>query len=174
MDIDDTYRFLPGIVEGFAIGLDDLALDLVGPSTVVADAACSQIDVDIGHSQSLAVVERFNGSESACMFFHQIGQVGKIASSCAGVDLAPFALKSLAGCRDGDVDIFLRRFMDSDDGFFVCRVDGLKGLAVGAFDPFVIDEAEPRLLAKCYAWVGHSRFSKVGQSIMTMVTTGRC
>ena len=92
------------------------------------------------------------------MFLHQIGQVGKIASSCAGVDLAPFAFKSLAGCRDGNVDIFLRRFVDRDDGFFVCGVNGLKGLAVGAFDPFVIDEPEPRLLAKCHAWVGHTFF----------------
>lgn len=96
------------------------------------------------------------------MLLHQIGQVGKVAASSAGVGFPPFALKSLAGGGDSNVDILLGGFMDGDYGFLVGRVDGLKGLAVDAFYPFVVDEPGPRLSASCRGLVGCTTLTKWG------------
>ncbi len=131
-------------------------MDLVGPSTIVADASSCQADINPGHTQRFAIVKRLDSRKSFCMFFHQVGQVGEIAAAGARVDLSPFALESLAGSRDGDVDIFLCSLVDSNDGFLVRRVDGLEGLAVDTFDPFVVDESGPRLLAGRCRMVGQN------------------
>lgn len=92
------------------------------------------------------------------MFLYQVGQIGKTAASGLGLERPPFALEGLAGGGDGDIDIFLGSFMNGDDGFLVGRIDGFKGLAVDAFDPFVVDESEPRLSA-IWGWEvgGHGR-----------------
>ena len=95
------------------------------------------------------------------MFLYQVGQFGKTAASGLGVEGPPFAFEGLAGGGDGDIDIFLGSFMNGDDGFLVGRVDGFKGLAVNAFDPFVVDESEPRLSA-IWGW-------EVGSWTMTEV-----
>lgn len=79
------------------------------------------------------------------MLLHQIGQVGKVAAAGGGVDLSPFALKGLAGGRDGGVDILFGGFVDGNDGFLGSRIDGFESLAVDAFDPLVVDESMPRL-----------------------------
>ena len=55
--------------------------------------------------------------------------------------MPPRILEGLAGDGNGVVDIFFRGFMDFADGFLGCGVDGLKGLAILAFDELVIDEA---------------------------------
>lgn len=81
------------------------------------------------------------------MFLYQVGQIGKTAASGLGLERPPFALEGLAGSGDGDIDIFLGSFMNGDDWFLVGRIDGFKGLAVDAFNPFVVDESEPRLSA---------------------------
>ena len=52
-----THGLLPGIIEGLMVGLDNLTFDLIGPSTVVADAAGCHAYVDIGHAERLAIVQ---------------------------------------------------------------------------------------------------------------------
>lgn len=88
------------------------------------------------------------------MFLYQVGQIGQIAASALRVELPPVALEGLAGGGNGDIDIFFGGFLNRDDRLLVGRVDGLKGLAVDAFDPFVVDESVPRLLASL-GLVGH-------------------
>lgn len=114
------------------------------------------MDVDGGHAQGLAVVQRLDGGQRLCVFLYQVGQIGKTAASGLRVDLPPVALEGLAGGGNGDIDIFFGGFLNSDDRLLVGRVDGLKGLAVDAFDPFVVDKSVPRLLAS--SWVGGALF----------------
>jgi hypothetical protein len=56
------------------------------------------------------------------------------------------ALECLAGGCNGNVDIFLSRFVDGADDFFGGRVDDLEGLAVDTFDELVVDEASGLLV----------------------------
>ena len=58
-----------------------------------------------------------------------------------GSDLRPGVLKGFAGGGNGKVDIFLRGFVDGDDGFLGGGVDGLECFAILTFDEFVVDEA---------------------------------
>lgn len=139
-------------------------MDLVGPSTVVADTSSCHVDIDLGHTQRFAIVKRFDSRERVCMPFHQVGQVGKVAAAGARIDLSPFALESLAGGGDGDVDIFLGSLMNSNDRLLICRVDGLKRLAVDTLDPFVVDKSEPRLLAGRCRMVGLGLLEMWGSS----------
>lgn len=146
------YRFLPRVVERLRIRLDDFARNLVGPSTVIADASSRIIDISLGHSQAFAIVKRLDSCQDICMLLYQIRQVGKVAASGAGIHFSPFAFKGLAGSRDGDVDILLGGFMDGDDGFLIGGIDGFERLAVDAFDPFVVDESRFEAVSAINWW----------------------
>lgn len=50
------YRFLPGVVERLCIRFHDLAMNLVGPPTKVANAGGRHADIDLGHTQGFAIV----------------------------------------------------------------------------------------------------------------------
>jgi len=52
----------------------------------------------------------------------------------------PFALERFPGGGDGDVDILLGSFVNSDDGLLGCGVDGLEGFAVYTLDELIVDE----------------------------------
>lgn len=59
----DTDRFLLGEVQASVFGINDLPMDLVGPSTVVPQTRGGARDVALGHTNTLAIVKSFNGSE---------------------------------------------------------------------------------------------------------------
>jgi hypothetical protein len=52
-----TYWLLLGVVEGVVRGLDDLALDLVGPTAVVSQATSARTHITLGHVDGLAIVQ---------------------------------------------------------------------------------------------------------------------
>ena len=51
-----AHRLLFGIVESLRVGLNDLALDLVCPSTVVSQAPSAHANIHLGYAESLAIV----------------------------------------------------------------------------------------------------------------------
>lgn len=105
-----TYWLLLDVVEGVAAGVDNLALDLVGPSAVVPQAARAVSDVTCGHSQGLSVVERLDGGEGLGVLVEEVGKFGEHLSTVTRCHVSPATLKRLAGCCDGDVDICSKEY----------------------------------------------------------------
>jgi len=135
-----THWLLPDVVESVWCGVDDLALDLVCPTTVVSQAASGEADVTLGHGQGLSVVERLNGAESVNVGLEEVGQLGKHLATVTWGDLPPGTLESLACSGDSDIDILLGTLVNGADDLLGGRVDGLEGLAVYTLDPFIVDE----------------------------------
>lgn len=135
-----TYRFLSCVCEGIAICVDNLAFNLVGPTTIVSQAARDHAHINLGHTNGLAIVERLNSSQKVHILLNEIGEVDQHLAAVLGGLLPPRALECLSCRRYGDVDILLCGLVDGADHFFCRRVDGLKGLSVDALDPLVVDE----------------------------------
>ncbi len=93
------------VVEGLWVGVDGLSVDLVCPSTIISEAAGGQLDVDLGHRKSLAVIERLDGSEGVGVFVEEVTELGQHLTSGRGERLAPDAIEGFPGGLDGDVDI---------------------------------------------------------------------
>lgn len=55
-----TYRLPSGVVEMVGVGVDGLALNLVGPATVVTQTTGGGVDISLGHEDRLAIVERLD------------------------------------------------------------------------------------------------------------------
>ena len=51
-----TNRFLPGVVESLRVHLNDLAVDLVCPAAIIPEAAGTQTDIDLGHTERFAII----------------------------------------------------------------------------------------------------------------------
>lgn len=60
-----------------------------------------------------------------------------------GRGLLPGCVESLAGSRDGGIDILLSSLADRSDDLFGGGVDDLELLLVNTLDPFVVDEPGP-------------------------------
>lgn len=56
MEVRATYGLLLGVVEGIVGCVDDLALDLVGPTAVIPEAASAGADIALCHVNGLAIV----------------------------------------------------------------------------------------------------------------------
>lgn len=137
-----TNRLLLDVVEGLSSGVDNLALDLVGPAGVVSQAADDVRDVGGGHCDGLAVVERLDGGKGVYFPLAQVGElVEELATALRGGVLPLAMLEGLAGGSNGNVDILLGGLVDRADNLLCGWVDDLEGLAVGALDEFVVDEA---------------------------------
>lgn len=57
-----TYRLPSGVIEVVRVGVDGLALNLVGPATVVTQTTGGGVDISLGHEDRLAIVERLDRS----------------------------------------------------------------------------------------------------------------
>ena len=110
-----TYRLLASVCESVGISVDSLALDLVGPSTIVTETASSQTNVDLCHRQRLSVVETFDRSKGVQVLLNQFRQLVQVLSSLLRCDLPPRAFEGLTSSRDGDVDILLGGLMNRGD-----------------------------------------------------------
>ena len=143
----DANGLLADVVEGVRGGVDGLALNLVGPTAVVAQAAGAHADVDLGHVDGLAVVERLDGGEEVEVLLEQLREAVQQLAAVLRRLLPPGALEGLAGGGDGDVDILLGGLLDGADDLFVGGVDDLEGLAVDGLDELVVDEAGDGLSA---------------------------
>lgn len=124
-------------VRGYVNGL---ALDLVGPTTVVPKAAGDGTDVTLGHRNGLSVVERLDGGKQVKVLLDKFGEVGQEPASLSRSSLLPLALKGLAGSLDCNINILLGGFTDGADNLLGTGVDSLEGLLVDALHPLVVDE----------------------------------
>jgi hypothetical protein len=135
-----TYGFLSCVCKGIWVGVDNLALDLVGPASIVSQATSNHRNINLCHSDGLAVVERLDGSQEVGILLNQIGELNQQLATVLWGLLSPCALECLAGSSYRNVDIFLCGLVDRADNLFGGRVDGLEGLAVNTLDPLVVDE----------------------------------
>lgn len=136
----DTDGLVAGVGESLGVGVDGLTGDLVGPATVVAQAAGGIGNVALGHGDGLAVVESLDGGEDLDITLEQIGQLGEHTATVGGGHVVPGTLEGGASGLDGDVDILLGGLVDGGDDLFVGGVDGLEGLALDRLDELVVDE----------------------------------
>lgn len=136
----DTHRLLLRVREGIRVGVNDLALDLVGPAAIVSQTAHDAGDIALGHGDGLAVVERLDGGEQVDVLLQEVGEVDQVLAPVLGCLLSPHALEGLARRGDGYVDILLGGLGHGADDLLRGRVDGLEGLAVDRRDPLVVDE----------------------------------
>jgi hypothetical protein len=95
-----------------------LALDLVGPASVVSNAANHSPDVATGHRDGLAIVQRLNGSQQVKVLFRDIGQLDHQLAAVLRGRGAPDAIKCLSRGGHGEIDIFLRGLANAADDLF--------------------------------------------------------
>ncbi|KAI6769769.1 hypothetical protein HG530_004398 [Fusarium avenaceum] len=80
-----TYGLGSGVVEHLGGNVNSLALDLVGPTTVVSEAANNGANIATGVGDRLSVVERLNSSEEVKVLLSNIGKLQeKVASALRG------------------------------------------------------------------------------------------
>lgn len=120
--------------------VNGLALDLVGPTSVVPQAADDGTDVTLGHGDGLSVVERLDGGEELSVLLCEVGELQQVDGALAGGGLSPDTLEGLAGGGDGDIDILLGSLVDGADNLLGGGVDDLEGLLVDTLNPLVVDE----------------------------------
>lgn len=136
----NTERLLPGVVEGIGGDIDGLALNLVGPTAVVADGANDSANIAAGHGDGLAIVERLNGGEEVEVLLDQVGKLEEVDATLLGSGLAPDTVESLAGGGDSKIDILLGGLVDGADDLLGSGVDDLEGLLLDTLDELVVDE----------------------------------
>jgi len=115
-------------------------VNLVGPATVVAQAAGGVSDIDLSHGDGLAVIKGLDGGQCLDITLKQVGQLGEHAAAVRGGHIVPDALEGSASGLDGDVDILFGSLVHGDNGLLGGRVDGLEGLALDTLDELVVDE----------------------------------
>lgn len=141
-----THWLFLDVVEGIRCSIDNLALNLVCPTTVISQAASAHADVDLGHGDGLAVVQGLNSREQIEVLLEQVGKLDQQLTTVLWSLLPPWAFEGLAGCCDCDVDILLGGLVYGGNDLFIRWVDDLEGLSVYTFDEFIVDEAvwDPR------------------------------
>ena len=148
-----TYGLLADVVECVGCCVDNLALNLVGPTSVVPQTSSSSRYIDVlGHAEGLAVVESLDSGEKVGILEEQVGELAKKLSAVLGCLLPPGPVEGLAGRLDGDVDILLAGLLDVCDNLFCGRVDDLEGLAINRLDELVVDEAVPCISRRKRQW----------------------
>lgn len=121
--------------------VDRLALDLVGPSTIVAESLHHGTEITLGHADGLAIVERLDGREKVDVLLDEIGELPQQLAAVVGGSCAPLALESCAGGLHGNIDILLSGLTDGGDDLLSGGVDGLELLLLDTLDELVVDEA---------------------------------
>lgn len=123
------------------VGVDNLALNLVGPAGVVVEGTNAHADIDLGHGDSLAVVESLNGCEEVEVLLEKVCELVEELSTVLWGLTSPWAVECFAGSGDGDVYILLGGLGYGADHLFGGWVDGLESASVNASNPLVVDEA---------------------------------
>lgn len=142
MKTDNTHGLLADVVEGVRGSINDLTLDLVGPSTIIPQAASAGGDIDVlGHAESLAVVKSLDGSKEVRILLEELSELCEELSTVLGSLLPPWTVESLAGGRNGNVNILLGSLLDSADNLLSRRVNDIEGLAIDRLHPLIVDEA---------------------------------
>lgn len=71
----NTNGLVAGVGKSLRVGVNGLAVDLVGPSGVVADTANSHTQVHLGHGEGLAVVQGLDGRDRLNVPLNQVGKL---------------------------------------------------------------------------------------------------
>lgn len=130
--------------------VDDFALDLVGPSSVVSQTASTAGNIDVlGHAVGFSIVESLDGGEELSVLQEEVGELDEELSTVLGCLLPPWAVEGLAGSSDGNVDILLGGLLDGADDLLGGRVDDVEGLAVDSLHELVVDEADAAVSNRC-------------------------
>lgn len=136
-----THGLSAGVGKHLGVNVDGFALDLVGPTGVVADASNNGTNISLGHGDGLSVVERLDSSESVKVLLDKIGKLVEESGTGGRGSCAPLALKGLAGSSYGNIDILLGGFADGGDDLLGGGVDNFELLLVNTLNPLVVDEA---------------------------------
>lgn len=143
MEMCITYGLLADVVEAVGCCVDDLTLNLVGPSSVVPQATSGGRDIDVpGHAESLTVVESLNRGEKIGILLKEVGELDKQLSSVLWCLLPPWAVEGLACGSDSNVNILLGGLGNIADDLLGRWVDDLEGLAVNGLYELIVDEAD--------------------------------
>ena len=158
-----TYGLLADVVECVGCCVDNLALNLVGPTSVVPQTSSSSSYIDVlGHGEGLAVVEGLDSGEKIGILEEQVGKLDKKLSAVLGCLLPPGPVEGLAGRLDGDVNILLAGLLDLCDNLFCGRVDNVESLAINRLDELVVDEAVACVSRRNKQWCSRLRASEAG------------
>lgn len=122
--------------------INGLSLDLVGPATIVSQAANNGADITTGVGDGLSVVERLNSGKEIEVLLSKVGKLEKVVASSLRCGVPPFTVESLAGSSNSQVDILLSTFTDGGDDLLGGGVDDLELLLVDTLGPLAVDEAE--------------------------------
>lgn len=116
-----------------------LALDLIGPTTIVPYGTNDGTKITTGHVDGLAIVEGLDGGQEICVLLQKVGQLQQHATSLVGCCLLPWALECLASSGNGDIYIFLGGLVDLADDLLGGGVDDIELLLVDALDPLAVN-----------------------------------
>mmetsp|Transcript_34092 Transcript_34092/g.61455 ORF Transcript_34092/g.61455 Transcript_34092/m.61455 type:complete len:545 (-) Transcript_34092:51-1685(-) len=143
---DDGADHSQGLVEGVghvrAVDGDGLAVDLVGPSGVVAEVVNGERHIgDARDVEGLAVVESLEASERLSVGLQGVGElVDETTALFAGHPWPGALIEGLAGGLDGQVDVSRVTLRDTEDLFAIAGVLHAHGLAGLGVNPLVVDE----------------------------------
>ena len=138
-----TYGLGAGVVEHVRGNVNGLALDLVGPATVVADALDDGAEVALGHGDGLAIVEGLDGGEKVEVLLDNVAELEEKLGTVVRRDLlGPVAFKGGAGGGDSDVYILVGGLADGGDDILGGGVNGVKLLLLDTLDKLIVDEAD--------------------------------
>src|SRR5208337_1416329 len=155
----DADRLLLGVAEVVAPDGDDLALDLVGPAGVIAEAVDHERQVDVAAlGDWLAVVKGLELGQLVDVLLGQVGEPVHQAAAIAGVHLAPGALavvERLPRGLDREVDVGGVAHGDFGDDLLGRGVDGLECLATDTVSQLAIDQEFGLILAGLRGTAGH-------------------
>lgn len=126
------------------VNIVGLALDLVGPTTVVPYATDNGAQITAGHVDGLSIVERLNGSEQIQVLLKNIGELQQHTAPVVGGDLPPWTIKGLASSSHGKIDILLVTLVDLCDDLLSGGVDNVELLLVDRLDPLAVNVAVGR------------------------------
>jgi hypothetical protein len=137
---------MSSIRQAIDICIDCLSIDLIGPTTIVAQTSSRSSDIAFSQCHTLAIIEGFDGGDCVNIAFQEIRKTGKKATTVRRSDALPLALESFAGGFHRNIHVFRCSFVYSYNGLLIMRVNGFKSLAFDTFDKFIVDEAEVVLL----------------------------
>ena len=135
-------RLASGVAEVVAVDGDRLAMDLVGPTGVVAQGVECQRDIDMpGVGKRLAVVERFERRQFVDLRFDEVGQLQHQPATLAGIHPGPRpGFKSLPRRRHGRIHIGGIPFGHLGDRLLGGGIDRVERAAAAGRPPLAADE----------------------------------
>src|SRR5690606_23038240 len=137
----NTHRLTACVVQVWAGYREDFALDLVGPSRIIAEALDGVAQVDAPClAQRLAVVQRLEAGEGVRITFDEIGDTVENAASFAARHRRPgLRFQRAPGRGDSEVDIRVSRFGNPREDLARRGIIGLERPSIPGLAPFAAD-----------------------------------